>query len=417
MNQIPHEVSEMVHRTAREIVIPSFSVDEVKARGVRLRRRRRVVFSATAAALVVATAVAMPPLVRHLGPSPRTPAAATPSRTATISHAVWRTAAQRLVLDQGAASVGTDTGSAEIDAPAGFVELLPDGRLRTLSTPHFNAGILDLIALSGGGQVLLGIVDLMPGVARGDGDNVAGVEDRLVARRPDGSVITDRNVRIQGEALRLVDADDTSAFLWRTTGMYQRDLVSGRETRLAGPSAVFTTGTSPGDGTVDLHARPVTVAPGAQLVAGLTSRMPGHCLASNVQGAREAIVVVGFDGNPLTLSLPQAQVGCSVLGMRFSPAGDALAVVYAVVNGDGADATPIQARLAIFDSHTGAVMTDTPLFSAAMPAQLFIGGSDLRGLAWLDERTVRAAIDTLPDNASGHYHYQDLLRTVDLTVR
>jgi hypothetical protein len=43
-----------------------------------------------------------------------------------------------------------------------------------------------------------------------------------------------------------------------------------------------------------------------------------------------------------------------------------------------------------------------------MPAQLFIRGSDLRGLAWLDERTVGAAIDTLPDNARGHYHYQDL---------
>lgn len=393
MNQIPRDVSDAVRLAAREILSPPFSLDTTKARGARMhRRRRRVLTSVGIGAVTVVTAAGAALVVEH---RPATRPA--PDQSVATTPAIRTTSAQRLVLNQSSGSITRANGSqAGVDAPNGFVELLPDGTLRTLTPPQFNAGVDSLVALPDGGQVLLGIVDLMPGVKRPDGEDVVGVEDRLVAQRPDGSIVANRNVRIPGQSVRLIGADARSAVLWRSGGIVEHDIMTGTEAPLPGPTSAL----------LGQQALPLAVSTQARLVAGSTGQVTtgGRC---------STVVIVGYTGSPAPLQLPGASSRCALLDIRFSPTGDALAVAYAPTT----QATPLLARLAVFDSHTGALIDDQSLYTARWPLGADLASSDLRGLAWLDDRTVRAAVDVLPDDAHRTYRYQELLTPVDLTVR
>jgi hypothetical protein len=392
MNKIPNDVSDAVRMAASEISVPSFSLDTTKARGARLRRRRQVLTSVGVGAVTIVTAAGATFVLGH-----RPATRPSPTQSAATAPAIGTTSAQRLVLNQSSGSITRADGSRSgVDAPNGFVELLPDGTLRTLTPPRFNAGIDSLVALPDGGQVLLGIVDLRPGVKRPDGEGVVGIEDRLVAQRPDGSIVANRNVRIHGETVRLIGADARSAVLWRSSGIVEHDILAGTETSLPGPTSAF----------LGEPALPLAVSTQARLVAGSTGQTPtgGRC---------STVVLVGYTGTTTPVTLPSASSHCALLDVRFSPTGDALAVAYA----PSTQATPLQARLAVFDSQAGRLIDDQALYTAAWPLGTDLASSDLRGLAWLDERTVRAAVDVLPDDAHRTYRYQELLTTVDLTIR
>jgi hypothetical protein len=402
VNTIPEELDRAVRAVADHIPAGRLSLPEITARGRRLRRRRTATVCSVAAVAILAGAVGVPTMLRRADarpapqPAASTTASASPSPTVSASPRTWTTAAQRLLLNQSSGSViHADGSTAGINGSTGFVELLPSGKLRTLKTPKYNADI-DLIPLPGGGAVLLGSDVSQPGQFP-DGPNITGLRIELAVQRPDGSIASKRNVRIQGEYVDLLTADEQTAVLWRKRGVYLHDLATGQEQKLAGATALA-------GGNVDQNTAPTRVA--AMSAQGRTIAV--------TQGTICPVIKIGGwnTGAARTLALPDSPARCAVGEMRYSPDGDALAVAYSP------RIESKQVRLAVYDTGSGALVSDNELYTAADPlAMLEPGSPELRGIAWLDSRTVRTAVTLLPPGAKKNYRYQDLLRLIDIQVR
>jgi hypothetical protein len=301
-----------------------------------------------------------------------------------------------MINGSGGTLTHADGSTSGIEGPTSFTELLPSGRLQTLKTPKFNSGVDGYIPLPGGGAVLTGIRDLKPGEQRTDGPDISGLEIRLVVLRPDGSEAGNRNIRIQGEYVTLLDADAETAILWREHGVYLHDLATGQEQRLAAASTLAGANVD-NDGRATVNA----VSTAGQLIA-VTRFAP--CPSIKITGWRA--------GPTQTLTLPGSPSRCSVGDMRFSPNGDAIAVDYSPPQ------RREEVRLAVYDTKSGALVSDSALYQSVEPLGILGPGSpELRGLAWPDDRTVRVAVTLLPVGATKVYHYQELLRLIDTQVR
>ncbi|MCP2324877.1 WD40 repeat protein [Hamadaea flava] len=401
MNAIPEDLDGAVRAVAEHAPGGYATLAEITARGRQARRRRTVAVSSLAAFAVLGSALGVPLVVKRAdgrtGPQPETSATtAAPTPTSSPSPRIWTSAAQRLLLNGSGGSVTHSDGSqAGIDGPTGPTELLPTGKVRALRTPTFNAGVVDLLAKPDGGLVMLGIQNLQPGVARTDGPNVSGLEIRLVVVRPDGTTSSKRNIRVQGEYVSLLAADEDTAILWRKHGVFRRTIATGQEERLVSASAIA------GGNVDDAQTRIGAVSLVGQAIAVV--RPMGPCptiqIGSLTSGTHRQLTL---RGNPRD---------CGVGDMRFSPDGTSLAVAYG-------QRSAKDVRLAVFDTATGALVSDSALYSTPDPVGLMEPGTaELRGLAWLDDRTVRAAVTALPHGATRTYRYTELLRIVDLQVR
>ena len=404
MNTVPEDLDRAIRALADGVPPAHLSLAETTARGRRLRRRRTITVCSVAAFAVLAGALGVPAMLRQADarpapqPAASTTATASPSPTVSASPRSWTTAAQRLLINGSGATLQRGDGStAGIEGPTTITEVLPGGKVQTLKTPKFNSGVDGFIPLPGGGAVLTGVRNLKPGEQRTDGPNVSGLEIRLVVQRPDGSIATNRNIRIQGEYVTLLAADAHRAVLWRGHGVYLRDLATGMEERLPGATAlaggnVNSDGATPRITGVSIAAQAIAVTQG------------GLCPSIKIGGWQRDEV--------RTLALPNSPSRCAVGEMRFSPNGDALAVAYSPERAKG------ETRLAVYDTKSGALVSDTSLYvSVEQLAMLESGSPELRGMAWLDDRTVRVAVTLLPVGATKIYRYQELLRLIDTQVR
>ncbi|NUR71648.1 MAG: hypothetical protein HOU81_12575 [Hamadaea sp.] len=391
MNGVPEDLDRAVRAIADQVPTGYATLTEITARGRRMRRRRTAAVGSVAALAVLVSALGVPLAVNwaeRTGPQPAASTSASPSASPTVSSSprVWTTAAQRLLVNGATGTVTHGDGTkAGIDGPTRLTELLPTGKLRALKTPSYNGGLVNVVALPSGGLVALGIKDLKPGTQRTDGVDVTDLEIHLVVVRPDGTVAQSPNVRIQGEDVELAAADEKTAILRRERGLFQRDLASGKERRLSALPAADSIGA------VSLVASAIAVV-----------RTEEQC---------PSIHIGPLVGPSRRLALPGDPSRCGVGEMRFSPDGSSLAVVYGPRQAD-------RVRLAVFDVATGALVSDSELYSAPDPLGMIEPGTpDLRGIAWLDDRTVRAAVTTLPRGATRAYRYTELLRIVDVQVR
>jgi hypothetical protein len=403
VNPVPEDLDRAVRDVARHLPAQYATLTEITTRGRRMRRRRTAAVGSIAALAVLGGALGVPVVVKRAegrtAPQPAASATTSPSPTPSVgvSPRTWTTAAQRLLLNGSTASVTHSDGStAGVDGPTTTTELLPTGKVRAVKVPSYNGGVVDPVLLTSGGLVGLGIQNLQPGVPRPDGPDVTGLEIRLVVIRPDGSTASKRNVRIQGEYVDLLAADDKSAVLWRKHGVFLRDLATGDEQRL--PAASTLAGGNVGE--TSPHGKIGAVSLTAQAIAIVQE---GHCPTVQIGGL--------VTGTPHALKLPGEPSRCGVGDMRFSPDGTSLAVAYGPIGAE-------KVRLAVFDTATGALVSDSALYSAPDPLGMLEAGTpDLRGIAWMDDRTVRAAVTTLPPGAKRTYRYTELLRVVDIQVR
>lgn len=279
---------------------------------------------------------------------------------------------QRLVFGPRLVAIADMPNLDANDMPwlSAIVEEQANGSLEVLS-PRLPAGFATrtIVPTDDGGLLIAGSLDLQTGAARADGPNVEGVTFPLATIAPDGSLASQRDLRVVGESVMLLGASPNEAILERGTPggdmrIVAHDLVTGSERDL---------------GKADTWA---TVADVAEDVVVLAA---APCMA----GALEL-----SSGAETRLSLPK----CSqVHGVRMSPNAQTIAVVYATVPSGAVS----ELRLATFERTGGRRLTDKPL-GFTLPygdADSLCRGTcpsglpvDFAGIAWSTVGQVRVAL-------------------------
>lgn len=356
MEEIPRDIRTVVRAEASSRAAYSSDLTAVRQRAG--RRRRRTTLAAAAGVLaVVAGAGAAVTLNR---PAPGTaPTAA--QEVAPTGMPARTPPAQRLLL-QGAVGfyrTAAMKSAVRLGGRDHVGEVLPTLQMRRHRVQ--GAGNWDrAVGLPDGRIVALGPRDLQPGVERTDGPDVTGLETNLVVVDKTGRLETTRDVRRRGEAVALVSATDTTAYLWRPAGLVAHDLRTGAE-RVAVPRVRLG----------------VTAVPGAPVEA---ADVGGNLLV--LARAQDPCTPAVFDlgSGEVVTDAPMARLGCTaVTGLRISPAADRVAVTYlAGRTGDQ--------RLAVAGTADGAILSDTLVRPAAGKEQPLVE------VGWLSSREVRALV-------------------------
>jgi hypothetical protein len=358
MNEMSRDVEAAVRAAARAATGYAGALDDVYKRA-RRRRRRRAAASFGAVAALLTTAGVGVALQRSPAPPPLLPQ---PAASVPVPEP-----AQRLLLT-GAVGTYRSGGAPAVRLGAGqpVGELLPDGRIRG----HEVAGADSWdrsVGLPDGRIVALGPLDTMPGVEREDGADVAGLKINLVVTGTSGAVEVQRDVRRKGEPVSLLTATGTTAYLWRPAGLVAHDLAAGTERVLVSRRALGVPGVLNGS----IEAADLA---GDRLVF---SRASDPC-APSVLDVRSGAVV----GN-LRMSI----VDCAgVSGLRLSPDGATVAVVYRTSDMDSA------VRLALVRTTGAAVLSDSDVAGTEPAAVPKHNKQVMVDLAWRDDRTLRAVV-------------------------
>ncbi|NES30586.1 hypothetical protein GCE86_22755 [Micromonospora terminaliae] len=389
MDVVPEDLAELIHRAARATAPYPADLAALRRRARARRRRRTTTAVAGLVVLVALTGGGVPLLVG--GQRPATPPAApppspSPSPTAP-STPPTPAPAQRLLLSGDGGTVRPHRGGPEIGLVGGVAdELRSDGSVVRHRVP---AGWQETVALPDGRLVGLKFTDLMPGVRRTDGPDVAGLSVKLMLLRADGRVEVDREVRIRGQALALAGADARYAYLVRDgVGLVSHELTTGREKTLIRVQTKV-------DGELPFRDADVTAGRVVSVTgpADLTQcRLDVRRLAG---GSRLSRLTVAGDCAP---------------SVRLSPGGGLVAVPYRRPNGRNLDY-----RLAILDTATGQLRADQPLGTASPTYGLPGGGT--WGAAWIDDTTVRVVWAHLPDPPRKVYSVAELARVVTVSVQ
>ncbi|MGW9197922.1 hypothetical protein [Micromonospora chersina] len=392
MDVVPEDLAELVHRAARATAPYPADLATLRRRA-RVRRRRR---TATAVAglvvLVALTGGAVPLLVGGhrsgaplAAPSPSLPVSS--SSTVPGSPPPTPAPAQRLLLSGDGGTVRPHRGGPEIGLLGGAAdELRSDGSVVRHRVP---AGWQETVALPDGRLVGLKLTDLMPGVRRTDGPDVAGLSVKLMVLSTDGRAEVSREVRVRGQAFRLAGADARYAYLVRDgVGLVSHELTTGREkTLIRVPTKV--------DGELPFREADVT----AGRVVSVTG--PADMTRCQLDVRRLA------GGSRLSRLTVAGECAPSV---RLSPDGSLVAVPYRRPNGRNLDY-----RLAILDTATGQLRADQPLGTAS-PTYGMTGGGTW-GAAWVDDTTVRVVWAQLPDEPRKVYSVAELARVLTVSAQ
>ncbi|RKN44216.1 hypothetical protein [Micromonospora endolithica] len=381
MTDVPEDLVRAVHLAARATPAPAADLARVHRR-VRTRRRRRLVGTAGAVVvLVTLTGGAVPLLTANPPASPppagvtgpvATPAPATPPPV------------QRLLI-AGGGGTWQAPGGTEIGLVSGTAdEVLSDGSVRRHPVP---AGWEQTVALPDGRLVGLRLTDLLPGVTREDGPDVAGLSVELVVLAADGAVRQRREVRRPGRTVKLVGADQRVAYLTRDEGLVAHDLATGREEVLLRSAAIG----------VDLLRATLDVGGGRVAVRAALERPDCR------------IDVLALAGGQRTGRIT-APGDC---GFRLSPDGSRVAVTYRAR--PAGDARRHEYRLAVYDVRGGVRGTDVPVGTARAGAGPVRGGT--WGTAWSDDATVRVVWADLPAEPRRVYPVAEVCTVVTVRVQ
>ncbi|WP_433380577.1 hypothetical protein ACQPZX_15555 [Actinoplanes sp. CA-142083] len=222
MNEIPREVEVAVRAAASATGGYAGKLDNVYRRARRNRRRRLAATSAGVATVVALAGVALALRSVEKREPALPPATGLPSPSAEVP-------AQRLMLDGANGVYESGPGlTVDLSGTTRVGELVPGDEI----LPHWVDGADGwdrFVGLDDGRIVALGAHDLMPGTPRSDGVDVEGLQINLVVTAADGAVQLKRDVRRKGEAVSMLTADSTAAYLWRPAGLVEHDLGSGRE--------------------------------------------------------------------------------------------------------------------------------------------------------------------------------------------
>ncbi|BCJ44117.1 hypothetical protein GCM10010168_09300 [Actinoplanes ianthinogenes] len=356
MEQIPRDVADAVRATAQAAKGYAGDLDDVRERARRHRKRQAA--GAFAGVVVVLTAIGA-----GIGAWREPAPSATPTAATSQVVAPRAEPAQRLLLDGVAGSYRAAGSPVTLDGRELVGELAPDGRLITHDVVGAD-GWDRFVGLPGGGLVALGAHDTMPGTDREDGTGVAGLEINLVVVGADGAVRLERDVRHPGEAVSLLTATGTTAYLWRPAGLVAHDLGSGQE-RVLLPPATLDVRTNLFDGS--LQAADLA---GDRLVL---AAQRDSCVPRVFDTAARAAVV----------SLPLSGAGCRrVTALRLSPDGAVLAAAYE------SSAVEHGFRIALIRVADGTVMADRAVAGTERKVQAKAGPQVI--IAWQDDRTLRA---------------------------
>ncbi|MCP3784019.1 hypothetical protein NLX85_11640 [Micromonospora sp. A3M-1-15] len=386
MDAVPEDLAELVHRAARATGPHPADLAAIRRRARARRRRRGVTGAAGLVALIALTGGAVPLLVHEHRPA-ATVAAPSTSPAAPDLPPPTPVPAQRLMLKGDGGTVRPHRTGAEIGLLPGVAdELRSDGSVVRHRVP---AGWQETVALSDGRLVGLTFTDLMPGVRRTDGPDVAGLSIKLTVLSAEGHVEVSREIRVRGQALGLAGADARYAYLARDgVGLVSHELTTGREkTLIRVPTKV--------DGELPFRAADVT----AGRVVSVTG--PADMTRCQLDVRRLA------GGSRLSRLTVAGECAPSV---RLSPDGSLVAVPYRRPNGRDLDY-----RLAILETVTGQLRADQPLGTAS-PTYGMTGGGTW-GAAWVDDTTVRVVWAQLPDPPRKVYSVAELARVVTVGVQ
>jgi hypothetical protein len=378
VNDIPTDLAEAVRRAAAAVPDERHSLGAVHRRRRRHQRRR---VAAVAGVATVAVAAGVPFLVNRTG----SPA---PEPFATASATVPAGPAQRLLLTNAYAVAG----NVGVRGPQGVAEVDAAGKLVT--HPVFNIDAADsVIGLPDGRLVMLGPIDLKPGVAREDGVNVTDLEFALVVTAPAApGPAYHVNVRFVGETVRLIGATDKGAYLLRDgKRVVFHEFGSGAERALPAASAAVSAAGAP-------DRFEVSVQGDRLLLGGVaddgSAELRLHDLASGAD----------LLGGPFAVGAP----GTAIRAVRLSPDGRHVAVGLTRLAADRADY----------------VLATVPVTAAPRPRTATIGTTtdnrkapgDIQGIAFTDDHTVRVAWYVLPPGADRVYDLAELMKVSTFTV-
>ncbi|MFG1660572.1 hypothetical protein ACGFIY_28945 [Micromonospora chersina] len=386
MDAVPEDLVELVHRAARATGPHPADLAAIRRRARARRRRRGVTGAAGLAALIALTGGAVPLLVHEHRPA-ATVAAPSTSPAAPDLPPPTPTPAQRLMLSGDGGTVRPHRAGPEIGLVGGVAdELRRDGSVLRHRVP---AGWQETVALPDGRLVGLTFTDLMPGVRRTDGPDVAGLSIRLMVLGADDRVDISREVRVKGQGLKLAGADVRYAYLVRDgVGLVSHELTTGREkTLIRVPTKV--------DGELPFRE--------AALAAGLVVSVTGPPDMTRCQ-----LDVRRLAGGSRLSRLTVA--GECAPSIRLSPDGSLVAVPYRRPVGRNLDY-----RLAILDTATGQRRADQPLGTASPTYGLTGGGT--WGAAWVDDTTVRVVWAQLPDPPRKVYSVAELAKVMTVGVQ
>lgn len=388
MDAVPEDLAELVHRAARATGPHPADLAAIRRRARARRRRRGVTGAAGLVALIAVTGGAVPLLVHGDRPAATVAAPSTSSAAPDLPPPTPAPEpAQRLMLSGGGGTVRPHRAGPEIGLVGGVAdELRGDGSVLRHRVP---AGWEETVALPDGRLVGLKLTDLMPGVRRTDGPDVAGLSIRLMVLGAGDRVDISREVRVKGQGLKLAGADARYAYLVRDgVGLVAHELATGRErTMIPAPRSA--------DG--ELPFREAALAEG--LVVSVTGPPDMTRCQLDVRrlagGARLSRLTVAGECAP---------------SIRLSPDGSLVAVPYRRPNGRNLDY-----RLAILETATGQVRADQPLGTAS-PTYGMTGGGTW-GAAWIDDTTVRVVWAHLPDPPRKVYSVAELARVLTVGVQ
>lgn len=388
MEVVPEDLADLVHRAARTTAPHAADLAVVRRRA-RARRRRRAATTAGGLAVLVALTGGTVPLLTGTdrAASPVSAPSPPPTDARPATPAPPRVPAQRLMLDGGGGTARLP-GGPEIGLISGSAdEMTGDGTVVRHQVP---AGWEDTVALPDGRLVGLKLTDLKPGVKRTDGPNVAGLSIRLMVLGAGGRVERSREVRVKGQALKLVGADTRHAYLARDgVGLVAHELATGREEILVRAATKV-------DGELPFGNADVA----AGLVASATG--PAHRYRCQVDVRR-------LDGEA-SLSRFRLDGDCT-RSIRLSPDGSLVAVPYARPSGPGM----LEYRVTIVDTATGQRRADQLIGTTGTVHGITDGGT--WGAAWVDATSVRVAWVRLPESPSRVYSVAELARPVTVTAQ
>lgn len=388
MDVVPDDLIDLVHRAARATPPHAADLANVRRRARARRRQRTAAAAGGLAVLVLVTAGAVPLLAGTDRPAtPVSAPSAPPSGVAPATSAPPSVPAQRLIIAGGGGSAAPLRGGPEIGLVGGVAdEVMADGAVVRHRVP---AGWERTVALPDGRLVGLKLTDLMPGVRRKDGPNVAGLSIKLMVLGPDGRIQHSREVRVKGQSVTLVSADERYAYLVRDdVGLVTHELATGREKTLISSSKVGTTSMI---GSADVAGGVlVTVTSGSDM-----SRCQVDVLRL-ADGTRRSRLRVNGD--------------CAQ-SIRLSPDGNLVAIPYGRVSGRRL----WEYRVAILDTVTGQRRADQFVGNADVVNGLVGGGT--WGAAWVDDTTVRVVWAQLPEPARKVYAVSELAGVVTVSAQ
>ncbi|SCG54512.1 hypothetical protein [Micromonospora inositola] len=388
MDVVPDDLTELVHRAARATAPHVADLANVRRRARARRRRRAAATAAGLAVLVALTGGAVPLLAGDdRAAAPVSAPSPPPTGAGPTTPAPPPAPAQRLFIAGGGGSSKPLRGGPEIGLVGGAAdEVVADGSVVRHRVP---AGWESNVALPDGRLVGLKLTDLMPGVQRRDGPNVAGLSIKLMLLDTDGRIQRSREVRVKGQGLELVGADERYAYLVRdNVGLVAHELATGREETLIRASKVRAEVLF---GTVDVAAGLVVTA-----TSGPSMERCQVDVLRLADGRRQSRLEVKGD--------------CAQ-SIRLSPNGRLVAIPYGRPSGRH----QWEYRMAILDTTSGQRLADQFIGTASVVYGLVVSGT--WGAAWADDTTVRVVWAQLPQPARKVYSVSELARVVTVSAQ